>query len=39
VLSIPTLVLFSGGQERGRVIGAQGKEYIARMLLGGDAAA
>jgi thioredoxin 1 len=38
VLSIPTLILFSGGQERGRVIGAQGKEYILRTLLG-DAAA
>jgi thioredoxin 1 len=38
VLSIPTLILFSGGQERGRVIGAQGKQYILRALLG-DAAA
>ena len=38
VLSIPTLILFSGGQERGRVIGAQGKEHILRTLLG-DAAA
>ena len=34
VLSIPTLILFSGGQERGRVLGAQGKEYIVRALLG-----
>jgi thioredoxin 1 len=38
VLSIPTLILFSGGRERGRVIGAQGKEYILPTLLG-DAAA
>jgi thioredoxin 1 len=38
VLSIPTLILFSGGQEWGRVIGAQGKEDILRTLLG-DAAA
>jgi len=38
VLSIPTLILFRGGQERGRVIGAQGKDYIVRTLLG-DAAA
>lgn len=38
VLSIPTLILFSGGQERGRVIGVQGKESIVRTLLG-DAAA
>jgi thioredoxin 1 len=38
VLSIPTLVLFRGGQERGRVVGAQGKDDIVRMLLG-DAAA
>jgi thioredoxin 1 len=38
VLSIPTLILFSGGQERGRVIGAQGKEHVLRTLLG-DAAA
>ncbi|HZD68931.1 MAG TPA: thioredoxin [Actinomycetes bacterium] len=38
VLSIPTLILFRGGQEHGRVIGAQGKDYIVRTLLG-DAAA
>ncbi len=38
VLSIPTLILFRGGQEQGRVIGAQGKEYILQTLLG-DAAA
>jgi thioredoxin 1 len=38
VLSIPTLILFRGGQEHGRVIGAQGKDSIVRMLLG-DAAA
>ena len=34
VLSIPTLILFSGGQERGRVIGARAKDDIARELLG-----
>jgi thioredoxin 1 len=39
VLSIPTLMLFRGGQEQGRLIGAQGKESIVRTLLGGDAAA
>jgi thioredoxin 1 len=38
VLSIPTLILFRGGQERGRVIGAHGKDHIVRTLLG-DAAA
>ena len=38
VLSIPTLILFRGGQEHGRVIGAQGKDDIVRTLLG-DAAA
>jgi thioredoxin 1 len=38
VLSIPTLILFRDGQEHGRVIGAQGKDYIVRTLLG-DAAA
>jgi thioredoxin 1 len=38
VLSIPTLTLFRGGQEHGRVIGAQGKEYIVRTLLGDIAA-
>jgi thioredoxin 1 len=38
VLSIPTLILFGGGQERGRVVGAQGKDDIVRTLLG-DAAA
>lgn len=34
VMSIPTLILFRGGQERGRVIGVQGKESIVRALLG-----
>jgi thioredoxin 1 len=34
VLSIPTLILFSRGQEQGRVIGALGKEDIATELLG-----
>lgn len=38
VMSIPTLVLFSGGQERGRVIGARDKEYIVRTLIGDVAA-
>jgi thioredoxin 1 len=38
VLTIPTLILFRGGQEHGRVIGAQGKDHIVRTLLG-DAAA
>ena len=38
VLSIPTLILFRGGREHGRVIGAQGKQYIVQTLLG-DAAA
>jgi thioredoxin 1 len=32
VLSIPTLILFSGGRERGRVIGALPKDRIAREL-------
>jgi thioredoxin 1 len=38
VMSIPTLVLFSGGEERDRVIGARGKQDIVRTLLGGLAA-
>jgi thioredoxin 1 len=38
VMSIPTLILFSGGNERGRVIGARGKQDIVRRLLGGLAA-
>jgi len=38
VMSIPTLVLFSGGVERGRVVGARAKEHIVRTLLGGLAA-
>jgi thioredoxin 1 len=33
VQSIPTLILFSGGEERGRVIGAQGKDAITQVLL------
>ena len=32
VLSIPTLILFEGGEERGRLIGAQGKDAILRAL-------
>jgi thioredoxin 1 len=38
VMSIPTLILFSGGEERGRVVGAYGKEHIVRTLLGDLAA-
>jgi hypothetical protein len=38
VMSIPTLILFSAGEERGRVIGARGKEDIVRTLLGDLAA-
>ena len=38
VMSIPTLILFSGGEERGRVIGARAKEYVVRILLGDLAA-
>jgi thioredoxin 1 len=38
VMSIPTLVLFSGGEERGRVIEARGKAHIVRTLLAGLAA-
>ena len=38
VLSIPTLILFSGGEERARVVGARGKEHIAQALLGDLAA-
>lgn len=34
VLSIPTLILFRGGEERARVIGARGKDYIVQTLLG-----
>jgi thioredoxin 1 len=33
VMSIPTLILFSGGGQRGRVIGAHRKEHIIRTLL------
>ncbi len=38
VMSIPTLILFVGGEERGRVIGARGKEHIVQTLLGDLAA-
>jgi thioredoxin 1 len=38
VFSIPTLILFSGGEERGRVVGARGKQYIVQTLLGDLAA-
>lgn len=33
VLSIPTLILFSGGEEQGRVVGAQSKGSIEQALL------
>ncbi len=33
VSSIPTLILFSGGKELGRIVGAQSKDAIARALL------
>ena len=33
IQSIPTLILFSGGEEKGRVIGAQGKDAIAQAFL------
>ena len=33
VLSIPTLILFSGGEERGRIVGARGKDSIVQTLL------
>jgi thioredoxin 1 len=32
VMSIPTLIVFSGGEERARVVGARGKEAILREL-------
>ena len=32
VLSIPTLILFSAGEERARVVGARGKEAILREI-------
>lgn len=38
VLSIPTLILFSGGEEQGRVVGARSKDSIVQTLLR-DAAA
>jgi thioredoxin 1 len=38
VLSIPTLILFSGGEEQGRVVGARNKDSIVQTLLR-DAAA
>ncbi len=38
VLSIPTLILFSGGEEQGRVVGARSKDSIEQTLLR-DAAA
>jgi thioredoxin 1 len=38
VMSIPTLILFVRGEERGRVIGARGKDHIVQTLLGDLAA-
>jgi len=38
VMSIPTLILFIGGEERGRVVGARGKEHVVETLLGDLAA-
>ncbi|MBI4259730.1 MAG: thioredoxin [Actinobacteria bacterium] len=32
VMSIPTMILFRGGRERARVVGARGKDYILRAL-------
>jgi thioredoxin len=32
VLSIPTLILFSAGEERARVVGARGKDAILREI-------
>jgi predicted DsbA family dithiol-disulfide isomerase len=33
VLSIPTLILFTSGEEQGRVVGAGSKDSIAQALL------
>lgn len=38
IQSIPTLILFRDGEEKGRVIGAQSKEAIAQALLSDVAA-
>jgi thioredoxin 1 len=35
VLSIPTLILFGGGEEQGRVVGARSKASITQALLQG----
>src|SRR5438034_9499063 len=32
VMSIPTLILFKGGEEKARVVGARGKEAILREI-------
>jgi len=32
VMSIPTLIVFKGGEERARVVGARGKEQILKEL-------
>lgn len=32
VMSIPTLIVFSGGEERARVVGARGKDAILREI-------
>jgi thioredoxin 1 len=34
VMSIPTIILFRGGKEQGRLIGAAGKDDIIQALLG-----
>jgi thioredoxin 1 len=33
VLSIPTLILFRGGEERARIVGVRGKDSIEQALL------
>ncbi len=38
VMSIPTLILFKGGEETARVIGARGKDAILREIMGHIAA-
>jgi thioredoxin 1 len=38
VQSIPTLILFRDGEEQGRVVGAQSKDFIAQALLHESAA-
>jgi thioredoxin 1 len=33
VLSIPTLILFRGGHEQGRIVGARSKDFVLQSLL------